>query len=618
VIESSKRLLGTLVAVPLVIVVFGTEWSWTREFSPASVQIERAGEEDRSLSPDAAPLSFFIDGAETFHGQRLSASEAMAFSFDRPRERVTLVLQAEADDEYRVSGSADGVVFEPLWSVPSLPGGGLRTRRSPLLPSKGGIQLVRIKPEEGDQEYVVSGLRLVEHSRFVHVLLIPVIFGLWAGLHGLRRLRHGERFASGVLSLWQRFDAGVSGLLVFAILFQIPATVIVHLLWLLGIVGSIALLHRLVGRWGLKPMLLMLAAIPVGVILFLTVYLSVLLAQFGEAFELDVDHRLVPGGEINEDRVRFRGTASRLQEEDYVLVFLGDSFTYGSHVEYWESYPYVLEEMLSALDCAPPVRVANFGWPSSSPLLSYRLLRDIGHKYKPDLLIYGLDMTDFHDDLRYEADFERYGDQELPKYVLMSRFVFQYPGWFRRGIESLLPWRPLRENPLSPRARSPEPRSAEAAANEAVMSSSEQGFPRARYFVTNLPLEKSIDGIERGVVRNLARIFEYGRTDLKSSMLLVILPRGFQYSDRETPRNWEAGEYQEIGPFVREPFRYFEEAREKLPYPVFSLLPAFEESGKFPLYLEDDPHWNAEGHRVAAAGLAEYLVRNQLVPCAPP
>ncbi len=617
-IESSRRLLGTVIVVPLVIVGFGTGWSWTREFLPVSVQITQTGAEDRPLSPDAEQLSFFIDGAESFHGQELSASAAIAFSFDRPHERATLVIQADADDEYRVSGSADRGDFELLWSVPPSPGDGLRTRRSPLLESKGGIQRVRVEPIDGDEKHVISGLRLVEHRRFAHALLIPMIFGLLAGLHGLRHLRYGEPFANRVLSLWQRCDAWVAGVLIFAILFQISAIVVLHTFWLLGIVGSIIVLHRLVGRLGFKRTMMLFATISLAVVVFLTVYASMLVSQFGKAFELDVDHRLIPGGEINEDRIRFRGTASLLRDEDYVLVLLGDSFTFGSRVEYEESYPYVLGEMLSALDCAAPVRVVNFGWPSSSPLLSYRLLRDIGYKYKPDLLIYNLDMTDFHDDLRYEADLRRYGDLELPKYVLITRFLFQYPGWFKRKVESLVPWLPFHENGLLPRLRAAEPYFDEVAAREAGVAVLEHRLPSEKYFVTNVPLENSIDAVERGVVRNLERISEYGETNLQSSMLLVILPRAFQYSDRESPWNWEADEYEELGPYVREPFRYFEEAREQLPYPVFSLLPAFEESAKFPLYLEDDPHWNVEGNRVAAAGLAEYLVSKQHVPCAPP
>jgi hypothetical protein len=237
-------------------------------------------------------------------------------------------------------------------------------------------------------------------------------------------------------------------------------------------------------------------------------------------------------------------------------------------------------------------------------LLSDRLLRELGHKYKPDLVVYSLDMTDFHDDLRYEVDLRVHGDLELPKYILLTRMLQSFAPFSRWG-QGLLP---------SPRSVSGY--FQELAVRRSESAPLEETIPPDRYFVTNQPLAESKAGIERGVVRNLERIFRYSQTDLRSRMLLVILPRAFQYSDRETPENWESGLYEVLGPFAREPFRYFEEARAALPYPVFSLLSSFEESAEFPLYQDDDPHWTVAGNRVAAAGLQEYLVENELVPCA--
>ena len=83
----------------------------------------------------------------------------------------------------------------------------------------------------------------------------------------------------------------------------------------------------------------------------------------------------------------------------------------------------------------------------------------------------------------------------------------------------------------------------------------------------------------------------------------MILPRAHQYSARESPRNWEEREYTRLGPHCREPFRYFDELRPRVAYPVVSLLPDFEGSEAFPLYLEADPHWNAAGHRLAAEAI---------------
>ena len=85
------------------------------------------------------------------------------------------------------------------------------------------------------------------------------------------------------------------------------------------------------------------------------------------------------------------------------------------------------------------------------------------------------------------------------------------------------------------------------------------------------------------------------------------------------PQNWEEelGRYERLGPFAREPFRYFEEEARagRLPYPSLSLLPAFEQAEEFPLYLSDDPHWNAAGSRFAARALLPLLLSHGLLPC---
>jgi len=101
--------------------------------------------------------------------------------------------------------------------------------------------------------------------------------------------------------------------------------------------------------------------------------------------------------------------SNAFREEDTNIIFLGDSFVYGWGVRIEDSIPYVLEEKLNDNKTGKRYKVANFGWISSSPLLSSRLLKDIGHKYKPDLVFLAVDMSDFHDDIKYQFALERKG-----------------------------------------------------------------------------------------------------------------------------------------------------------------------------------------------------------------
>ena len=97
-------------------------------------------------------------------------------------------------------------------------------------------------------------------------------------------------------------------------------------------------------------------------------------------------------------------------------------------------------------------------------------------------------------------------------------------------------------------------------------------------------------------------------------MALVIYPRAYQYSDRESPGNWEPG-YEALGPHVREPFRYFAEVGDGLPYPVIDLFSAFETSEEFPLFFARDPHWNPSGAGLAARSVYAGLGERGLLPC---
>ena len=88
---------------------------------------------------------------------------------------------------------------------------------------------------------------------------------------------------------------------------------------------------------------------------------------------------------------------------------------------------------------------------------------------------------------------------------------------------------------------------------------------------------------------------------------MYVFPRSFQYSDRECPKNWEADQYEVLGPHCLEPFRFFEELAPEVDYPIHSLLDAFRETVVFPTCFEADPHWNPAGYRVCAEAMLPTL-----------
>lgn len=296
----------------------------------------------------------------------------------------------------------------------------------------------------------------------------------------------------------------------------------------------------------------------------------VLRHQFQRTHRIDLDHRLKPASapDINSDGIRSLREAREFAPSGFTIIFLGDSFTYGLRVPYRLTFPARVESALRAR--GREVQVANFGWPSASPLLSERLLRSLGPSYAPDLVILCVDLTDFHDDLKYAQPDA--APNFSPTRYLLRRFNLD---WFLY----------------------------------LVGLAGDHSGPRLppRFFVVNQPLEDSRPHLE-AIEHNILAIRHLAEDELGVPFVLFLLPRAFQYSDRESPSNWEGGLYSPLGPWVLEPERWLEDFRRRADLDAFSLLPAFQATEVFPTCFEDDPHWNAAGHAVAAEAIVEVLL----------
>jgi hypothetical protein len=292
----------------------------------------------------------------------------------------------------------------------------------------------------------------------------------------------------------------------------------------------------------------------------------------------DPDHRpwsAVPDPEWNSDGLR--GVPERVEflPEDLNLIFLGDSFTYGQGIdESQQVFPALVQELL-AQRMSGRVRVANFGWTSSSPFLSYRRLREIGPAYHPDLVALFVDMTDFHDDIKWRNMLERKGIYWFYDKIPVTLKVLE------SAVPSLY-WR--------------------------WWTWSNEGAPRQRYFITEAPLSQTRRFMEP-MLESIDAIDAFC-AERSIPFVMFILPRYYQYSNRECPQDRELSlpgrQHSILGPYCLEPFRFFEELSR--PYPIISLLEAFADSEVFPHCFAHDPHWNEAGHAIAAEAIAEHML----------
>ncbi len=285
----------------------------------------------------------------------------------------------------------------------------------------------------------------------------------------------------------------------------------------------------------------------------------------------DIDHRMAPFSdkEINEDGIRFKGASTDVAGKT-TAIFLGDSYTYGYRLRYKETIPQQFEA-LHNIHNINPIQTINFGWISSSPVLSERLLRDIGEKYHPQTVFLLLDMTDIWDDNLYSqllsGNLMSFGGKYFPATTIA---LYQLLATFPKAYEKVL------------------------------------GQPIQRFFHAHQPMAKSKHLFQNTTtaINNIAR---YTEETLQANFVLVVLPRNFQYSDKEAPvspdRHSDNLAYEDLGPYVEEPFRFFEEYRQQVNFPVILLLEDFKNSVVFPTTFDNDSHYNGAGAKLAAEAL---------------
>jgi len=335
---------------------------------------------------------------------------------------------------------------------------------------------------------------------------------------------------------------------------------------------------------------------PLRVFLFSLLFLFVLLSAAILALEVVVplifgkwwssidivsnpDHRMTREQytDLNSDSIRSAVEPSAVRDEDFNVVVLGDSFVYGMWLGRQDTLPYRLEELARKAGYNN-VRVFNYGWISSSPYLSLRLLKEIGKKYKPDLVIEVVDMTDFWDDTFYRRAAERQGFFKVAHWIPATSMVLGK--WGREVVKADWFTKPL------------------------------WGTPWQRYFPMERPLSETRPYLD-ALTGNLDETHRYAEDELQAKFVTFVMPRSVQYSKTETPKD-PSDEYTRLGAWSLEPFRYFAEVAPQKPYPIISLLDDFRQTQEFPLTMESDPHHTSLGNKVSAQFIWQHLQQQGL------
>lgn len=310
----------------------------------------------------------------------------------------------------------------------------------------------------------------------------------------------------------------------------------------------------------------------------------------------------------NEDGLRTDYSREEYLKHKNRVLLLGDSFLLGLGVRQEKVCSQITEDLLRQRLDQRDIAVLNAGVVSYSPLLSRLLFRDRLVAYKPTVVMLLLDVSDIGDDIKYEHEAIREGND-----VSFDLADEESSGLYCALYEIARPWiERLGKNITYPYY---------ALIHSGTFNYDYYKFDLEvdgvvetnRFFIYRHPLEKTRVYFERTLanINALAELAEKAG----AHFVLVVTPRHQHWSDRECPENWEMKQYQYglDDPYEYEYFRFFREVEPLLGYDVYQLLPAFQRTQEYPLVFKRDPHWNQRGHAFVADLLADYLIKYNLV-----
>jgi len=317
----------------------------------------------------------------------------------------------------------------------------------------------------------------------------------------------------------------------------------------------------------------------------------------------------------NADGLRSHYTREEFLDYRHRVVAMGDSYTFGFAVCQDKAYPQVMEGMLREQTSCDDIAVLNAGCTSWSPFVNARFYEGVVRHYSPTVVVYALDATDIGDDYRYAEELAEAGGrffalddgENWPSPRMGLRPSRRYWGavgevlnfdWVAEKVLAPVEWFDVHVLGNPPAKPYDWGRFMVTIGDDVV---------RDRYFIFRYPLEQTAPFFEQ-TFENIKTLAAEVKRD-GGEFVLAVLPRYHHWNPQECPEDrtrYECGETIQY-----DWFRFFEEKQPEVEFEIVSLLPEFRQTEIRPLVFEWDPHFNAEGHAVAAEAIAQHLIEKR-------
>ena len=286
-------------------------------------------------------------------------------------------------------------------------------------------------------------------------------------------------------------------------------------------------------------------------------------------------------GSYNTDKLGFRNVGRNYSESE--IYFIGDSFTWGVWVPREDTFPDLVGRELG-------VQISNFGQ-ESYYIEQYRkvarLALDRGRPRRVAVCLFANDLTAPMSDEDFENFYERFGWNQYRSYPLHKKtFLYQAAGFLENMVDRAAVaagWQP-------PRAPSHLDRRVDSRGMELYR----QLGVHPHYFSQSFHAE-----IEPKFRALLEEIIAH---DVEP-VVFLIPSKESAYKDSYS--ELFPGDYLDM---EERAYRRLCEIANKLAVTCVDLTSAFRDhSRSVDTYFQRDPHWNREGHRLAAEQMVKYL-----------
>lgn len=277
------------------------------------------------------------------------------------------------------------------------------------------------------------------------------------------------------------------------------------------------------------------------------------------------------------------------------ILFLGDSYTIGWGVRENQAFPRVVEKNLQQIYPDKKIEVINAGLIGTGPSYDYLFYKNEGINLKPDIVVVG---TYLYNDIPEDLFLSKWEEDEngLPKKAQSTFFYVDSNGMFYPRTNPLkyrLPY--LRESQLFMFLMNRFPSSPASYEFNSKFLDPHICFYKEKCHdldQTKLKAKKLFSAINDLTVKN------------NQKLLVVFIPAEFQI-DAKTRIS-----YLPIPLLPSEknyPYQYFKDFFKEKDIDNLDLRPYLKDYNKGELYIGNDDHFNALGHRITAGAITEKL-----------